>query len=125
MVEIMKKKLVETKEGQKLAMDRVRVQQLDPLGPSSINATFDVLPLGYGPRSRSEKVKRWGLPEGRTLDSVLFTEVELEIRSEEMQKKLLGKAMHRKQVRERDTKGGSATSAANRSTSARRFCASA
>ena len=106
LVKIMKEKLKATKEGQKLAMERVRVQQLDPLGPSSINTTFDVLPLGYGTRSRSEKMKRWGLPEGRTLDSVRFTEVELETRSEDMQKALLGKAMHRKQVRERDTKAG-------------------
>jgi hypothetical protein len=106
LVELIKNEEATTKEKQIRAMQRIRVQEVAPLGPSSLNVTFDVLPAGYGPLSRSDKQKRWGKPAGRTMDSVIFTDKELEDRPEAMQEKLRGKLMHRKQVSERDTKAG-------------------
>eukprot|EP01043_Picozoa_sp_COSAG02_P035317 COSAG02_NODE_2522_length_8608_cov_47.463862_1_plen_1635_part_00 len=102
--QLLEAKKATIKISQEQAMERVVVRKLEPLGPSSLNVTFDVLPVGYNLESRRED--KWGRAGARTLDSVVFRKEDLQNRPEEVQKKLEGKILNRKQVAERDTKSG-------------------
>lgn len=104
LIQLLEAKKATTKACQEQAMERIVVRKLEPLGVSSLNVTFDVLPVGYNLESRRED--KWGRAGARSLDSVVFREEDLQGRSEEVQKKLKGKILNRKQVAERDTKSG-------------------
>ncbi len=110
----LERELDETKSLEIAAEARVRVVKLEPLGASSLNVTFDILPTGYTTESYSSKMSKWGSPAGRSKESCQMTEAYLNHkmalhRSDALKDELLkdgGAVMSAKQIREWDTING-------------------